>query len=292
MIRSGFLPAIVLTALIGVFGNSGRCEETNNDKRYEIRGIIRQPLNQEGEILVEHEDVPGLMPSMTMPFTPQDHAEVAGLKSGDGVVFTLLLGDAGASIAQVRKIDPASVKLPVAAPRSRVADATVRRLKEGDKWPAFTLVDQNGQELKSADFANALTLLDFIFTSCAVPSYCPLITRNFAEVKSALGADADKSKVRLLSVSFDPKDTPEVLRKYAEAKGADWTFATGDPAMINKLTKAFAVHVEEEGGTYNHGLCTALIGPDGVILKLWRGNAWKSQEVVEAVRAALTTPVN
>lgn len=292
MIRSSAAPVLVALLLVGALAGGGRGEEPSSERHYEVRGIIRQSLNEEGEIVVEHEDVAGLMPSMTMPFKPRDRAEAADLKPGDGVAFTLFIGDAGASIAQIRKIDPGSVILPAPAPRPAGAEAAVRRVKEGDIWPAFTLVDQNGKDLKSADLAGTYTLLDFMFTRCAVPDFCPLMTRNFSEIKSALATDAGADKLRLLSVSFDPKDTPEVLRQYAEAKGANWTFATGESGEIDKLTKAFAVRVEEESGTYNHGLCTALVGPDGKILQLWRGNAWKPQEVTEAVRAALHSTNN
>jgi len=277
---------------VSVLAGCGRADKSGAMREYEVRGIVREPLSGESEIMVEHEDVPGLMPSMTMPFKPRDRAEAVDLKAGDGVAFTLTVDDAGSSISQIRKIDPASVKLPVPLPPRGGADAPVKRIKEGDTWPVFTLVDQNENDISSADLAGNYTLVNFMFTRCAVPDYCPLMTRNFAEIESALGAETGAGKVRLLSVSFDPEDTPEVLRQYAKAKGADWTFATGDPGEIDKVTRAFAVRVEQEGGTYNHGLCTALIGPDGKILQLWRGNAWKPQEVTEAVRTALGTTQN
>lgn len=289
--RSGLGHWPALCVALAMLGSSGRIGAATESKQYEVEGIVRAPLSAEGELMVEHEDVPGLMPSMTMPFKPQDRAEAAGLEPGDGVAFTLVISDAGATIARIRKIDPASVSLPTPPPQSG-ANGTIKRVKEGDTWPAFELVDQNGKSIAPADFAGNYTLLNFIFTRCAVPDYCPLMTRNFVEIKSALGAETGAGKVRLLSVSFDPEDTPEVLRQYAEAKGAGWTFATGEPGEIDKLTKAFAVRVEQEGGTYNHGLCTALVGPDGKILQLWRGNAWKPQEVTEAVRAALQSSNN
>ena len=260
------------------------------ERHYEIRGIVRAPLSEEGKVVVEHEDVQGLMPSMTIPFKPLNPADAADLKAGDGVEFTLTLDDSGSSISKIRKIDASSVKLGVPAPRP--PGSSVKRVKEGDVWPAFSLIDQNGKSVNQDTFQGALTLVDFIFTRCAVPDYCPLMTSNFSEIRSALDAEADAGKLRMLSVSFDPKDTPDVLRQYAEAKKADWIFTTGNLDEIDNITKAFGVRIEEEGGTYNHGLCTALIGPNGRILQIWRGNTWKPQEVIEAIRAALDTPQN
>lgn len=282
-----FICALLALLVIAMLGGCDRPNAGNNERSYEVRGIVRAPISSEGSIMVEHEDVAGLMPSMTMPFKVQNVAEAADFKAGDGVAFTLILGDGYSHITGLRKIEATSVKLP--QPEPRPAGEHVKRVKEGDIWPVFELVDQTGKDMGSGDFAGALTLVDFIFTRCAVPDYCPLMTSHFLEIEKALAEDPAKGNVRLLSVSFDPMDTPDVLRQYAEAKGAGWTFATGEPEEIDKLTKAFGVRVEEEGGTLNHSLCTALIGPDGRILHLWRGNKWKPQEVVDAIHAALQT---
>ena len=59
---------------------------------------------------------------------------------------------------------------------------------------------------------------------------------------------------------------------------------TGKPAEVQKLTGAFAVMIQPDSVTINHGLATALIGPDGVIRQIWRGNGWKPEEVLAALR--------
>jgi hypothetical protein len=64
-----------------------------------------------------------------------------------------------------------------------------------------------------------------------------------------------------------------------------WTFASGDSNQIEALTRAFSVYVQTEGGTISHGLSTALIDKNGKIDEIWRGNAWKPEEVIEAIRA-------
>lgn len=77
-----------------------------------------------------------------------------------------------------------------------------------------------------------------------------------------------------------------MLSKYAQFQNAEpriWTFATGGPSEIDKLTSAFSVYVQPEGGTISHGLATALIGPWGKIIKLWRGNSWTPAEVLDEI---------
>ena len=277
---------VVLLGLCGGTQTRGVAEETKPVREYAVRGIVRQPLSEDGTVVVEHEDVPGLMPGMTMPFRVRETGEAKGLKPGDGVAFTLFLAEKNSWIGKISRIDPTSVEVSSPAQQKPISRPAAQRVREGDVWPSFELVNQTGKTLRSADFAGKHTLLNFIFTRCAVTDFCPLLTRNFGEIHSVLRAKGLDSRVRMLSISFDPKDTPDVLRQYANANGAAWTFATGQPTEIEKLTRAFAVRVESEGGTYNHGLCTALIGPDQRIQQIWRGNAWKPQEVLEVLQSA------
>jgi protein SCO1 len=89
---------------------------------------------------------------------------------------------------------------------------------------------------------------------------------------------------RLLSISFDPDfDSPEVLKTFAAGEHANpnvWKFATGATPEIEKLTRAFSVFIQPEGGSISHGLVTALIERNGRIAKIWRGNGWTPEEVV------------
>jgi protein SCO1/2 len=132
-------------------------------------------------------------------------------------------------------------------------------------------------------------VLTFIFTRCPIATFCPRISQHFSELQQAIKSEAGAAgKTRLLSLTLDPQfDTPDILRSYAHQQKADpqiWTFATGEPGEIDKLTQSFAVFVQPEGGTISHGLATALIGADGSLVKIWRGNAWKSSEVIEELR--------
>ncbi|MCZ7587017.1 MAG: SCO family protein [Deltaproteobacteria bacterium] len=101
--------------------------------------------------------------------------------------------------------------------------------------PAFTLTDQNGRDFGSADLAGHVYVANFIFTSC--PSYCPKLTKAMKFLQDRY-ADAGHD-VRLVSFSVDPKrDTPEVLKRYGEKYGADfsrWTFLTGTEENLRAI---------------------------------------------------------
>jgi protein SCO1/2 len=112
--------------------------------------------------------------------------------------------------------------------------------------PAFELLNQNGQPFGSAQLAGKIWIADFIYTTC--PGPCPMISGRMSELQKPL----EKSDVHLVSFSVDPeKDTPQVLRGYAEKLQADharWDFLTGPKSAIYKLSHdGFKLAVSDGG---------------------------------------------
>jgi protein SCO1/2 len=100
--------------------------------------------------------------------------------------------------------------------------------------PRFQLTNQNGQSFGSPQLAGKIWVADFIYTTC--PGPCPMISSRMSELQKPL----EKSDVHLVSFSVAPdKDTPEVLRRYAERLQAEpgrWDFLTGPKSSIYKLS--------------------------------------------------------
>jgi protein SCO1/2 len=264
----------------------------NNDagtRTFQVKGIVRGFAPDRSSIDIQHEDIPGFMPSMTMPFTARTQKEVAGLKLGDAISFRMTVTDKDLFLDQINKIAEGEVRLPAPSPSASDASRPAARLKEGESVPSFSLTSQDSAPVSSATLRGRPFVLSFIFTRCPVPNFCPRISHNFFDLQEAIKADARLvEKARLLSITLDPAfDTPEILKSYAEFQKADlqvWTFATGEPAQITALTQEFGVFVQPEGGTISHGLATALVGADGRVIKIWRGNEWKPSEVIDELR--------
>jgi protein SCO1/2 len=279
--------AFVLCLVIASFG-CGRADKSGTDTRhYEARAIVRALPPDHKTIDLEHEDIPGFMPSMRMPFEVRDEKEIADLKLDDAIAFRLNVTQLDSWIDHVRKIDSGELHLPRRAPTSPSQSETAasERLHEGDPMSDFTLTDQDGKPVTLETFRGHPFVVTFIFTRCPLPNFCPRMSQNFAELQKAIQTSSGPlASTRLLSISFDPEhDTPEVLREYARHDGADfatWTFATGTTAEIRRLTKTFSVLVQPESGTISHSLATALIDRDGKIAKIWRGNSWTPAEVM------------
>ncbi len=113
--------------------------------------------------------------------------------------------------------------------------------------PAFNLTTDAGSLADEAMFAGKVSVVDFIFTSCA--GICPMMSGRMAWLQEELRECPD---VQFVSFSVDPAtDTPEVLTEYGKRYGAipgRWTFLTGDREQIYSLTqKGFHLGLEAEG---------------------------------------------
>ncbi|MGZ5024705.1 MAG: SCO family protein [Chthoniobacterales bacterium] len=277
----GAFLAIVMLAACGQRAD----ENADGARHYQARGVIRGFAPDRRALDVEHEDISGFMPSMTMTIAVRDRKQLAGFVLGDAISFRLTVTDRDSWIDQVRKISADKVHLPastaISANTSNISAS--HRLRDGDALPSFSLTNQNGEPISADTFRGRPLVLTFIFTRCALPNFCPRMSQNFSALQEA------HAGARLLSITLDPAfDTPPVLKQYSEYLHADpavWNFATGDASEIDRITQAFSVYREVEGGTLSHGLATALIDSQGKIVQIWRGNSWKTAEVIDAIKA-------
>ena len=282
--------AVCLFSLLSLTSGCGKPAQEGDTKHYQTRGVVRGFAPDRKVVDVEHENIEGFMPSMTMPFSVRDPKQIADMRIGDAISFELTVTTRDSWIDKIKKIDLAQVRLPTraTAPEAQSTTDTSPRLREGDSMPSFHLVDQEGKQLDTDKFRGNPLVLTFIFTRCPIPNFCPLMTNNFNQLQQAIKNGSGRlAQTKLLSISFDPDfDTPTILKEYGAHQQADhkiWTFASGDKPQSNKITEAFSVYAKKESGTISHGLATALVAEDGKIERIWRGNGWTVPEVVSAI---------
>jgi protein SCO1/2 len=118
--------------------------------------------------------------------------------------------------------------------RMQIAHLQHRNIDSFGQVPPFTLTNQDGRPFGSAQLSGKIWIADFVFTTC--PGPCPMISSRMGELQKPLAGTG----IHLVSFSVDPeKDTPEVLRGYAEKLKADpqqWDFLTGPKSTIYQLS--------------------------------------------------------
>jgi len=70
---------------------------------YRARGVVKSIDAKRPSIEIEHEDIPDLMPAMTMEFHVKEAALLEGIKTGDRIEFTIENGIGGLKIIAIRK---------------------------------------------------------------------------------------------------------------------------------------------------------------------------------------------
>jgi protein SCO1/2 len=169
------------------------------------------------------------------------------------------------------------------------AKGAQRLSKIGPAAP-FTLTTQDDARLSLRDLRGKVVAVTFIYASCV--DTCPLLTTKLAGVQTRLGSDFG-ARVFFLSVTVDPeRDTPAVLKGYAQAQGTNpvgWGFLTGTPAEIRDVARRYGVYARRNpGGDVEHTFLTSLIDRDGVLRVQYLGVQFDPDELLADVRSLLT----
>jgi cytochrome oxidase Cu insertion factor (SCO1/SenC/PrrC family) len=169
--------------------------------------------------------------------------------------------------------------------------AFVPLMAPGDTVPAIPLVDQSGHAFSIAQLRGNAVVVSFIYTRCADPRMCPLVSSKFARLQRTIGS----APIRLLEITLDPRfDTPRVLRAYAGAYRADprrWTIATGAPASIDELAGRFGIATQwTRPGTLVHTEAVSILDREGRLVQTIDGNAWTPEQLLPLAREADGAP--
>jgi protein SCO1/2 len=155
--------------------------------------------------------------------------------------------------------------------------------------PEFTLTQQDGKRLALKELRGKVLAITFIFASCT--DTCPLLTAKMASLRDRLGPDFG-STVYFLSITVDPeRDTPEVLKGYAEAYKANlagWAFLTGTPAEISDVAKRYGIYYKKTPrGDVDHTFLTSLVDHNGTLRVQYMGVKFNPDEMLRDLRSLI-----
>lgn len=264
---------------------NGCAPKPSNAQRYEFKGKVLSVDRAKGEAKVEHEEVKGYMAAMTMDFPLRDAEALKVLEAGDLLSATLVIEDDGGYW-----LDNPVITKGLAGGGPVTPPAGSGEPQPGAEVPDVKLVNQDGRPLSPKQLKGRAVVVNFIYTRCPLPDQCPLLSANFARLNAAILADEGlRTRAHLLSVTLDPEfDRPEVLKSYGKTYAGgrfdNWDFATGDPAEVRRLAEFFGLVYKAEGGQVIHSLRTAVVTPEGKLLKVYRGNEWKPDEVLNDLK--------
>lgn len=274
---------LVLPVLITLLAALGCGQGDGGPGRYSARGIVEDVDRESAQVLIDHEDVEGLMPAMTMNFVVPDADVLERLAPGQVIEFEIRFTG--------RSYEVADFELVGEAPR----EAGWRRLGEGlvrtRPAPDFDLIDQANRPVTLASFGDRALVIDFIYTEC--PGPCPVQTSNQVALQKRI-PEALRDRIHFVSISLDPAvDRPAVLERYATERGADlstWSFLTGPPEVVAPLVRRYGVgSVRKPDGTIDHTLITFLVR-DGRVMERYAMSAGQGDRLLADLVALVSEP--
>jgi len=229
-----------------------------------------------------------------MEFKLKKRADLETLKPGDQITGNVVVDDSSTWVEILTSVEGASLLTPTSVVPGEP--------KPGDNILDFGLVNQDGQRIHLAQYKGKALALTFVYTRCPQPDQCTLMSNNFATIDQELQQQPDVyAKTHLLTISFDPDyDTPKVMRsygashtgRYSDETFQHWEFATGTPDQVKGISQFFGLRYFHDTSSGEeqviHSLRTAVIDPSGKLVKLYRGNEWKPDQVVDDLKNLAT----
>ncbi len=146
--------------------------------------------------------------------------------------------------------------------------------------PGLTFRDETGKTVTLGDFfGKKPMILNLVYYQC--PMLCGEVLTGLESALRVLKFDVGK-EFDVLTVSFDPKETPEMasakkaeyLKRYGRSGSADgWHFLTGPASSIDALTKAagFQYQYDPKSGQFAHATAIMVLTPEGKIAQYYYG---------------------
>jgi protein SCO1/2 len=146
--------------------------------------------------------------------------------------------------------------------------------------PDLRFRDETGNAVRLGDyFGRKPMILNLVYYQC--PMLCGEVLAGLESSLRVLKFDVGK-EFDVLTVSFDPHETPEMatkkkaefLKRYGRAGAAEgWHFLTGPQESIDALTKAagFQYQYDPRTGQFAHATAIMVLTPEGKIAQYYYG---------------------
>ncbi len=197
-----------------------------------------------------------------------------GIRSALHVVVMLWLGIACGSVNSAVAVDRAHE----AVQQSQAAI--------GGNLPDIALTDTAGRRVRLADFRGKPLLVTMMYTGCA--DVCPTLIENLVPAvkvaRDALGADS----FAVVTIGFDIRqDSPEHLKSFAKARGADlsnWSFLAADEASLDRLARAVGFAFYSRPGGFDHLSQVSFVDAEGRLYQQVYGAVFDPPLIVEPLK--------
>lgn len=156
----------------------------------------------------------------------------------------------------------------------------------------ITFRDEEGRPVRLAELVTGPTIILPVYYRCT--NVCNFLQNGMAAVIPQIKRKPGE-EYRVLSVSFDETETPELASRYkkiyltainAPFPEDGWRFLTGDASSIRRLTDAAGYRFQRKGEDFIHPVASFVIARDGTIVRYLHGTDFLAKDVTLALLEA------
>lgn len=171
--------------------------------------------------------------------------------------------------------------------------------------PELRFTDHHGKAVRLGDFMDGErpVLLTLNYFRCRV--VCSVQLNSLGSTLTELDWTAGDSNFRMVTVSIDPRETPEDAAKKRDTlvtglnrgEDVDWQFLTGDALAIKSLAAQLGIGYayDAEQDQYAHPAVAIFMAPDGRIMQYLYGLTFEARDLklalLEAGDGKIGTPM-
>ncbi len=154
------------------------------------------------------------------------------------------------------------------------------------------LKDENSNDITLRQLIDKPTILIFNYFRC--PGICPVLINNVVGVINRMQLEPGKD-FRLVAVSFDPTDTPQLARQKKanylnqlrrQFTPDAWHFLTGTEENTKAVADSAGFNYRRQGDMYSHPGAIIVLTPKGIISRYLYGTSFVPADVEMAVKEA------
>ena len=187
-------------------------------------------------------------------------------------------------------------------------EVSVEEMLNGELDMDLRFVDHDGNEVRLGDYfdGDRPVLITLNYFRC--PTLCNLQLNSLTRTLEGFSESADwlpGKQYRIVTVSIDPRETPELAAKkrqtHLETLGqgeVDWNFLTGDALQVRMLAASLGIGYayDAEQDQYAHPAVLMFVSPEGKVARYLYGLEYQPSDVkfalMEAADGRVGSPVD
>ncbi len=154
------------------------------------------------------------------------------------------------------------------------------------------LKDEDGNQVTLRQYVDKPTILMFNYLRC--PGVCPVLINSAVDAVNRMNLEPGKD-YRLVAVSFDHTDTPQLAREkkanYLNQMRRpfspdNWHFLTGTLENIKAVADSAGFRYQQQGDMFVHPGAIILLTPKGIVSRYLYGSTFLPADIEMAVKEA------